>query len=188
MGEKEVMEKLKEIVRQREERFYLSGGEVFVWWGILSILAHNIYNFLFPSIFIWIGMIVLGSSGAIAYFSFAYKSGYKTFWGKMLGEFWVFLTLLLIFIFYVFPFVYKLYSPLAIYPFVLFFLSIGMYVSGLITQSVAFKVGGILFFLFSILLASTPTWFFWVYNAGIVLGLVVPGIWSMYEKRREIRS
>ncbi|MGC8764373.1 MAG: hypothetical protein ACP5QT_00590 [Brevinematia bacterium] len=184
MAEKEVIDKLKEIVTQREERFHLSGGEVFVWWGILSLLAHNIYNLLLPSIFIWIGMIVLGNIGMIAYIFFAYRSGYKTFWGEMLGEFWFFLTLLLILIFYVFPFVFKLYPPMAIYPFILFSLSIGMYVSGLITQSISFRVGGIIFLISSILLAYNTTWFFWIFNAGILSGLVIPGIWSMYEKRR----
>ncbi|MEJ5284809.1 MAG: hypothetical protein ACP5Q5_10715 [Brevinematia bacterium] len=184
MAEKEVMEKLKEIVSQREERFYLSGGEVFVWWGVLSLLAHNIYNLLLPNIFVWIGMIVLGNAGMIAYIAIAFKGGYKTFWGKMLGEFWGFLTILLVFVFYIFPFVLKLFPPMAIYPLILFCLAVGMYVSGLIAQSIAFKVGGIIFLVSSVLLAYNTTWFFWIYNAGTFFGLVIPGIWSRYEKRK----
>lgn len=171
MTEKEVMEKLKEIVLQREERFYLSGGEVFVWWGLLSIISHNIYNLLLPNVLVWIEMIVIGNAGMIIYISMAFRGGYKTFWGKMLGEFWVFLTLLLVLVFYVFPFVLKLYPLMAIYPLILFCLSIGMYVSGLIAQSIAFKVGGIVFLAFSVLLAYNTTWFFWIYNAGVFLVL-----------------
>ncbi|MCX7872322.1 MAG: hypothetical protein N2487_03455 [Verrucomicrobiae bacterium] len=184
MPEKEIMEKLKELISQREERFYLSGGEIFVLWGALSILAHNIYNLLLQHILVWIGMIILGNAAMITYVSIACKGGYKTFWGKMLLEFWGGLTLLLVFVFYLFPFVFKLYPPVAIYPLILFMLSIGMYVSGIITESVVFKLGGVAFLISSVLIAHNTTWFFWGYNAAAFFGLVIPGIWSRYEKRK----
>jgi hypothetical protein len=184
MTEKNTIEKLKEIVEQREERFNLSGGEVFVWWGVLTLLAHNIFNLLFPNMLVWIGMIVIGNAGMITYIIIISRGKFKTFWGKMLAEFWVFWTVLLIFIFYVFPFGLKLYPPTAIYPLILFALANGMYVSGLITERISFKAGAIAFLLSSIYLAFDTTKFFLVYNIGTILGLVIPGIWSLYEKRK----
>jgi len=100
----------------------------------------------------------------ITYIIFTSKGKIKTFWGKMLGEFWGFWTVLLIFLFYAFPFVLKLYPPMAIYPLILFALANGMYVSGLITERISFKAGAIAFLLSSLYLALDTTNFFWVFN------------------------
>ncbi len=182
--EKNSIEKLKEIVERREERETLVGGEIFAGWGVLAIITHNLFNLLFPNVLLWVGMLVIGILAQTIYTLLAYKNGWSSFWGKMLSAFWIFLTAIFILIVYVYPFLLKLYPPKAIYPLNLLMLSIGMYVSSEIATKFSFKVGSVVFLISSFLTAYNIDLTFIVFNVAILLGLIVPGIWSFYEKRK----
>lgn len=183
--DKDSFGKLKEIIEKREEREHLSGGEVFVWWGLLNLIAMNVFHFWIYSDWVWIVMIITGIVGQVWYIGFLKrKTGVVMFWGKALSELWIFIVVLLPLLFYVFPVMAGIYSGKAIFPLIFISLCIAMYISGILTSLLAFKIGGVVYLLSAIVCAFKPEWVLYIFNLTTLFGLIIPGIWSFYERRK----
>ena len=174
------LEKLQKLVEERERRENMGGGEIFAGWGVLNLLALATDYFVSCDTLVWIIMILVGITGQIIYLKIASARGKSMiFWEKAISNLWVFLVAILPVIFYLYPFVLKVYPNKAIFPLVMLWLSIGLFVSGIIVGQLRHKIGGFVFLAAAVLTPLlTEQAQVWVYAAAVVLGLIVPGLWK----------
>jgi hypothetical protein len=182
--EEETVEKLKKLVEKRKSMEKVAGGEIFAMWGILNIIAFTVFNFIRYSILVWVVMISVGIITQILYVRYLEsKSGFRLFWTNKINELWIYMIVLLPFIFFVFPFLLKIYDPWSIFPLISLWISIGMFASGIIVNQLSMKIGGFVFLISSILTVKFLDLWFIIYPASVVCGLIIPGIWSKYEEK-----
>ncbi len=180
----ESIDKLRQLVEKRRSRG-IAGGEIFAMWGFLNLISFTIHYFFINSIIIWIVMLGIGIILQIFYVKFFLNNkGYQLFWFGKINNLWIFMLVLLPFIFIVFPFLLKLYTSYCIYPLILLWLSIGMFVSGLIVEQWSMKIAGMIFLASSILLSFFMDKWNIIYPLSIIFGLIIPGIWSKYEEKK----
>jgi MFS family permease len=171
------------LIEKRKARGKKAGGEVFAYWGILNLIAFFLFSYLWGSLYVWVIMIVLGIILQIIYVRrLQADQEYKLFWFGTINQLWIFMVVLMPFIFYVFPFLLNVYSPINIYPLLFLWLSIGMFISGILVGQLCFKLGGIIFLISCIVTVLFFDMLRVIYPVTMILGLVLPGIWSRYEE------
>ncbi len=181
----ESVNQFEKLVEKRSARGKIAGGEVFAFWGILNLIGYFTYFFLWTSIIVWVIMMVIGVIVQIFYVErIKKKDGYQLFWTGIINQLWLFILVLLPFLFYIFPFVFKIYSPIAIFPLIFLWLSIGSLITGLIVEQLSFTLGGLILFVSSILLVLFIDELIIIYPATITAGVIIPGIWSRYEEKK----
>jgi hypothetical protein len=181
----ETLNQFNKLVEQRSARGKVVGGEIFALWGVLNLIAFFTDYYLWSSIFVWLIMILAGAVIQVVYFRFKVnKPGFRLFWVGIVNQLWLFMVILIPFIFYVFPFLLRIYSPEAIFPLIFLWLSAGLLVTGLIVEQPGFIFGGIATFAAAILLVVFMNSLLIIYPAAIVAGLIIPGIWSRYEEKK----
>jgi hypothetical protein len=175
----------KELVEKRDARGKIAGGEMFAFWGILNLVFYSIFIFLWRSEIVWPIMIVIGMAVQIFYVRrLENDSGFRLFWYKNTSQLWLFLVILMPFIFYIFPAVLKIYPEMAIYPLMFLWLSIGLMISGILVEQLCFKLGALVMACACIFTVMNFSMIKVIYPAAVLLGLIVPGIWSRYEQKK----
>ncbi|OHD13080.1 MAG: hypothetical protein A2Y41_03955 [Spirochaetes bacterium GWB1_36_13] len=185
MASAPIYNKLKELIEKKEQRERTVGGEVFVVWGMLNIVSIFIFRFLWQEIAVWIIMVGIGVSFQVFYLNkIVRKKGYKTFWTGTISRIWLSAVFVLPLVFYVYPFVFHLYSLEAVLPLILLFMGTLMIITGMILKSWTFKTSALIFVSASIFSAAFPLAYLYFYPSAFFLGFVIPGIWSFYEQRK----
>lgn len=173
----------KDLIEKRNARGKTAGGEIFAFWGVLNLISYFIFIFLWNSDFIWPIMIVIGITIQIFYVRrLEFDKGYQLFWYKNVNWLWLFLVVLMPFLFYIFPFLLKMYPPMAIFPLIFLWLSAGLMITGILVEQLCFKLGALVMAFACIITVAFLNLVLVIYPAAIVLGLIIPGIWSRYEE------
>ena len=167
----------------------MGGGEIFAGWGVLNLIALFVSQFLWNSVFVWVIMIVTGIIGQIVYLKIVSDKGKPIIFGeKAISNLWLFLIAVLPLIFYIYPFVFKIYPASAIFPLIALWLSIGLFISGIIVGQMRYKLGAAVFLLTALLLPLFKGQAqLWIYTAAIILGLIVPGLWRKQKAKKETK-
>jgi hypothetical protein len=180
----ESMDKLQKLVKDRKQRSKIAGGEVFAIWGGLNLLAFFINQFLIDSVYVWLVMMVVGIIIQLVYGKYLKIGECKElFWTKNINKLWLFLIFLFPVLFYVFPFLLKLYHPAAIFPLIALWISLGMFLSGMLIEQKSMLAGSGVYILTAVLMAFFSDKILIIYPLSTVFGLIVPGIWSKYEEK-----
>ncbi|MGA2142116.1 MAG: hypothetical protein ABSG94_06790 [Brevinematales bacterium] len=181
--EDESENQFKELIEKRNARGKMAGGEMFAFWGILNLISYFIFILLWHSDFVWPVMIIIGMTIQVIYVRNLEKDkGYQLFWFKNTSQLWLFLVVLMPLIFYIFPFVLKMYKPMTIFPLIFLWLSAGLMISGIIVEQLCFKLGAAVMACAAVLTVLFFSLVLYIYPVSILLGLIIPGVWSRYEE------
>jgi hypothetical protein len=185
LDKEQTIEKLKKIVEKRDQLKNKIGGEIFAYWGILSILAYFIFIFAFDHLSLWIIFMVIGWVGSFIIIFLKTRKNYYSFaWHNAMKELWIGIHIAIILLGIVFPFIFHVYSPLYISAVVSLLCGVGMLATGALLKRWSIRAGGIILLFFSIILAALPyIWF--LYPAAIGLGTILPAIWSKLEEKKQ---
>lgn len=177
---------LKNIIAQRQNRARTIGGEVFAIWGTLNIITSILHKNIWHSPFIWMIMVAIGAPFQAMYVrKLKKRSEFKLFWSFSVSETWLAIVAMLPLIFYVFPHVFHLYTQKAIFPIAYIGLAGGMYFSGILTEKLSMKIGGLLFLACSVLTGVFQDQAHMIHGLAMFFGFIVPGIWSKYEQKKQ---
>lgn len=180
----ESMNKLQKLVKERKQRSKICGGEVFAIWGGLNLIAFLVNQFLIDSLAVWLLMLVVGIMIQVFYgLNLKRNECRELFWTKNINYLWLHLIVLLPLLFYVFPFLLKIYHAAAIFPLIALWLSLGMFLSGIMVEQKSMIAGSAVYVLTAVLMAFFPDRILIFYPASSVFGLIIPGIWSKYEEK-----
>jgi len=184
----ETNKKLKDILSRREVRYRVAGGEIFAGWGILNLAAVSVQTWLWNSVYLWLIMIAIGIPLQTLYIRHLslrqIGEGFTIFWSRKMNELWISFLIMLSLLIYWFPFMLRLYPDFQITIFVYFWLSLAMFCSSLLTRQTSLRFGALVFFAAGWICAWIGTGNVLPYVIAIILGLVVPGVWSKYEEIR----
>lgn len=182
----DLKEKLKSIIDERENRKSQAGGELFAILGSLNFIAGLLYEFVIESLWIWVAVIVLSVVVTVIYSEYTKRKYGKTVFGsKVMVELWIFTMLILPFLFYVFPAVFHFYSYNVAMIIAFTVLGIAVYISGIITTTISLRVGGVVFLIAATISGFKEVYWFVPYTIMSFGGLILPGIFSIVEAKRQ---
>jgi len=152
--EQKLLETLKVVMKDRQERERYSGGEVFAWWGVLISLGMLTEALLAHSYAVYVSFMFVGLAGQMGYVRYLKrKENTNSYWGKQLNLLWIGIVLLLV----VFPFFFILAVPLIpsanADPIISFILGAGLYGSGIMKNRRTLRLGGVWFLITGLILA-----------------------------------
>jgi len=176
-------DKLETIVSKRLKREKISWGEIFIFWGILNLVGIAL-SLVIGGATVWLVLVPLGILAQSLYVHHLRRSsGYLIFYEKAMTELWLFMLILLPVLFYVFPFWFGLYAPRAIMSMVTLWLALALFMSGMLTRSAGIAAGAAPMLAASVLIAFFPDRMPLIFMGAVVLGLIVPGMWSRHAEK-----
>lgn len=171
------------LLQSREKKEGVIGGEYLAFIGMLMTVTYLVNAFIYSHMWVWVGSISLGWVSIVCYEKIrARKEGhYATRIQKEVLSIWVLVGGFAIpTVLFLLPSFFELYSGKAIVPLTYFTLGIGLWLTGAVSKSIEFNVGGALFFVAMFVAASLNSNLYQlILFIGVMsAGLIVPGIVS----------
>ena len=176
----------KLVENRKKARAQDQMGFVYALWGIYITLGMGVFAFVWSDPVFWFFWVPSGVliqtiflRGVIA------SSFHRPIWDRMIiPNIWTFALLFLPFLIVVFPFMLHVYKPVLIFPTISIWIGITMYVDGSFSKTYPVMFGALVWLVMAPLHLLFPQNSMILNSVCCIVGLSLPGFWSMYEERK----
>ena len=181
--------RLDQIIESRSRKEKVVGGEYIAFNGALMMAVYAFNYFIHSSWWSWLIGMGIGWAGFIIYSSLKERreGSYSTRIQSEVFAVWIVLAgVALPLAIVVFPGIFHLYCGRAIFAIAYLITGIGVLLTGIIAQSLEFKLGAVAFgaAVFLSIFFNTNIQQFEIFYFAMSAGMVIPGIVSKYNERK----
>jgi len=160
-------------------------GIIYAFWGLYNTLGVWVFHLVWYNALFWLFWIPFGIVIQTILVSVQKTSGQGPIWDRIfVAKVWVSSLVLLPFLVYIFPFLFHLYPTDLIFPVALLWVGVTLYVAGVFSRQIQVSLAALLWVAMAPVILVFPGHAVWLFTALNVVGLALPGLWSLREERR----
>ena len=160
-------------------------GIIYAFWGVYNTLGVWIFQLVWTSAMFWLFWIPAGVVIQTILISLEKSSGQRPIWDRVfVGKVWASALVPMPLLVYVFPVLFHLYSTDLIFPIALVWIGVTLYVAGVFSRQIQVSMAALLWVTMAPVFLMFPDQVVWLFTALNLVGLALPGLWSLREERR----